>query len=411
MIHVHIGPSPLALGLLIPCTLEAGFDVYLIGRPGDTSPRQYGRVGTGPEDPLSYWTVEAFEGPTDYADLSQAMRARIEGNEPMLLTCSLREKIALRQSLVEDILRQRPSGTETVFLPCENAPAAAYQDLRDVCALTGAVALRTVVNRMCKEEKRDSEGCRMVSAHSLGEWLIERPSVHCEVLEHLEAVKEVEVIDDFEARQARKLWMVNGAHQALALMAWEGAEDAPEVPAVRPDRAAELIPESSVDDLRMALKDLEISSRLSHIHAAMDSALQAEFPGLVGNLDYGLRHVIAYAEHPDNVTRVLEAFRRQDLTKFITTMNVRLGRPAKICFRCGYSVSAFAFVFDVFESLAMSLDSFLDVESIRANPNLISPESDRRALEAYLELLRDWMSEEEAVERLGRLTSALASHR
>ena len=65
----------------------------------------------------------------------------------------------------------------------------------------------------------------MVSAHSLGEWLIESPAAPSPMLQALEAaVDEVELVIDYEARQARKLWMVNGAHQALALMAWDGTD-------------------------------------------------------------------------------------------------------------------------------------------------------------------------------------------
>ncbi len=405
MFHIQIGPSPLALGLLIPCTTAAGFSVCVIGRPGDESSNLYGLVGTGPEDLLSYPKVDWFEGPAGFADLDPEVRARIESDEPLLLTCTLREKIAERQPLVEELLRARPANAETIFLPCENAPHSTYAQLIEVCEETGAVALRTVVNRMCTEGKTDSENRRMVSAHQLGEWLIERPSGPSPMLDQLEVAPEVKRVDDYEARQARKLWMVNGAHQALALMAWEGTErtlGAIEKDGYRKRRS---------DDLRDAARGLRVSGRLSHLHAAMDTALTHVYPDLEGNLEYGLEHVVAYSEHPDSVKRVLGAFRREDLAPFIKTMEIRLARPAEICASLGHSVAPFTFVFDVFEYLALSLDAFLDVAAIRANLSQVDLRADERALEAYARLVKGWMSASEAQERVRRFASALASHR
>jgi hypothetical protein len=404
--HVHIGPSPLALGLLIPCAKAAGFAVYVIGRPGDDSPTQYGLVGTGPEDLLSYPRVDGFEGPGSFQELSEEVCQRVESQEPLLLTCTLREMIAERRPFVEAILQARPSAAETIFLPCENAPHEAYLQLSEVCEETGALALRTVVNRMCTEDKRDSEGRRMVAAHSLGEWLIERPPAPCPLLEALErAVDEVSQVDDYEARQARKLWMVNGAHQALALMAWAATERTLGV------IEKTYMPMRRSDDLRDAARGIRVSARLHHLHSTMDDALLHAYPSLRDNLEYGIEHVVAYSEHPDSVKRVLGAFRRQDLAPFIETMKVRLGRPAEISAQMDRSVSPFTFVMDVFENLALNLDAFLDVAEIRADLDLIDPNADERALAAYAQLLGGWTSATEVEERVQRLASAFASHR
>jgi len=407
MLHVHIGPSPLALGLLIPCTRAAGFGICVVGRPGDDSPAQYGLVGTGPEDLLSFPKVDAFEGPDTFKDFSDEMGRRITGREPLLLTCTLREMICSRRKLVEEILHARPAGAETVFLPCENAPHSDYGDLAVLCGQLEVLALRTVVNRMCTEGERDSQNRRMVSAHSLGEWLIERPPVPSPLLEELRkgAGGTVTLVDDFDARKARKLWMVNGAHQALAMMAWNATE-----------RALGVIesvdtPLRRSDDLRDAARGIRVSARLNYLHAAMDEALRHEYPSLSGNLEYGLEHVVAYSEHPDSVKRVLANFRRQNLEPFISTMGVRLGRPAEICASLGRSVAPYCFVMDVFESLVLSLDAFLDVAEIRRGSLKIDCEADERALAAYAQLLGGWQSAEEVEGRVERLASALASHR
>ncbi len=406
MFHIHIGPSPLALGLLIPCTAAADFGICVLGRPGDDSPTQYGLVGTGPEDLLTFPKVDVFEGPDEYSDLSEEVRRRIEGFEPLLLTCTLRKMIAERCPLVEAILRGRPSGAETVFLPCENAPHSTYAELTKVCEETGVLPLRTVVNRMCTERERDSENRRMVSAHPLGEWLIERPGQSSPLLDRLEdAVDEVMLVDDYDARKARKLWMVNGAHQALAMMAWDATERTLGVI----ERGGDVLLRRS-DDLREAARRQRVAGRLHHLHAAMDDALLSLYPSLDRNLEYGLEHVVAYSEHPDSVKRVLANFRRQDLEPFIETMKVRLGEPAEICGRLGRSVAPFTFVMDVFESLALSLDAFLDVAQIRLDPDCIDSEADERALAAYAQMLGGWLSAVEVEERVQRFASALASH-
>jgi hypothetical protein len=143
----------------------------------------------------------------------------------------------------------------------------------------------------------------------------------------------------------------------------------------------------------------------------MDDALAKEHPGLVDNLSYGVEHVVAYAEHPDSIKRVLEAFRRDNLTPFIETLNLRLAAPARVCFQMGRSVEPFTFVFDVFESLVADLDAYLDAESIRRAPGLIAPREDARAIDAYARLVEGWALEEEAAKRVARLTKALSAHR
>ena len=406
MLHIQIGPSPLALGLLVPITKAAGFAVCIVGRPGDDSPRRYGCAGTGPEGRLGYQAVEWFEGPKSLDDLPADLLARIEVDEPLLLTCTLRDRVDQRRGFIEALLRRRPGNAETVALACENAPHQLYDEIAQICDELGVHYLRTVVNRMCIKRPPDSDGRRMVFAHSLGEWLVERPSQPCSLLDALEQVEEFEVVDDLEARLARKLWMVNGAHQALALIAWEGNTGTLRVrfPDERAWREQE-------DDLRAAAQDRTVSARLDHLHGAMDDALSVKHPGLVDNLGYGVKHVVAYSEHPDSIKRVLGSFLRLELTPFIETLDVRLAQPARICAARAHSVASFGFVFNVFESLAANLDAFLDAKVVRANPGSIDPLDDLQAAEAYARLVDGWMPEKEATARVLRLAEGLADHR
>jgi hypothetical protein len=264
------------------------------------------------------------------------------------------------------------------------------------------------VNRMCIGLPADSEGRRVVSAHPLGEWLIERPDSSSELLQALEGVPEVEVVDDIDARHDRKLWMVNGGHQAVALMGRSAGVAALRIPRLE---QRQMSGRKVADDLRLAAGSRDVLVRLSHLHGAMNVALSARHPDLADSLDYGYEHVCAYGEHPDSINRVLAALTRSELTGFIRTLELRLAEPARICFEKKLPVRPFAFVFDVFEDLLEDLDAFVDADSIRRNPRLVTEEADARGLAAYGRLLVGWMSDQEARDRRRRFAEGLAISR
>jgi hypothetical protein len=403
VLHLQIGPSQLALGHLVPSTLAAGFDVCIIGKPGDRSPRKYGVAGSGPKGRLRYHTVQWFVGPDSLDDLPADLLSRIRSAEPALITCTLRDKIAARRPFIEELLAARKGGDETILLACENAPDRIYKEIAAACEAQRVTVLQTVVNRMCIARDRDSKGRRIVSAHELGEWLIERPEGPSALLGSLTIAEGVELVDDIEARHDRKLWMVNGAHQALALMGHEGRTG--------DLRLAEYEPDYGADDLRRYAQDPQVIALLTELHEAMDDVLGWKHPQLTGNLDYGKKHVIAYGEHDDSVDRVLGAFRRLNLAAFIGTLELRLAVPARICFREGRSVAPFDFVFDVFESLVENLDAFQDCGKIREDPDTFDPRVDEGAIAAYFRLVRGWHTDEQSEERVARFAEALALSR
>jgi hypothetical protein len=389
VLHVQFGPSPLALGLLIPASRAAAFDVAIIGRPGDRSPVRYGRSISGPHGRLVYTTVQWFEGPSTFDDLPDDLRARIASAEPLLVASTLRDQIIERTELVERVLRARPAGCETVVLACENAPHRAYNDIAGVADETGTLMLQTVVNRMCIASENDSDGRRLVSAHPLGEWLIERPARSMELLEQLATATEVEIVDDISARHDRKLWMVNGAHQALALMARR----------------------ANHPDLPLAARDPTVAARVSHIHAAMNDALEKVHPELSDNLDYAVAHVQAYSEHPDSINRVLGQFNRSRLASFFVMLDDRLGRPARICARNGVSTAPFVAVINQLDQLLANVDAYQDAESLRNGIAGIDPDRDVEAVRAYEDLLTDWMADQEIARRARYVEAVLAQHR
>jgi hypothetical protein len=390
MNHVQIGPSALAHGLLIPCTLALGFKVAIIGRVGDDGPAEYvqenSRTGEKETRP-----VDLVEGPDRLADASPAFRAMVEEDEPLLVTCTLRDAIVDRRDLVVELLEARPAGAETVFAACENSPHEVYEEIEKICKANGIVSLKTVVNRMCREEeKRDDTNRRVILAHPLGELVFEQPPRSLALLEALGRLEEVEVVEEFDARKDRKIWMVNGVHLALALMA----------------RAAPQGEPAGFDLARAAMRP-EVLVQLAQLHGPMDEALRRKHPGLTENLKYGRDHVLAYMEHPDYVARVLSGFKRQDLAPFIGTMEERIGAPARVCFQANCSREAFEPVLDVFEDLVKDPDAFVDAADIRADPSLVDEGADRRALEAYERFLTGWMPVAIVEARVARLALAL----
>lgn len=393
MLHLNVGPSALALGLLIPIALDAGFEVCVIGKPGEANPKVFGISGSGRGGRLGFREVGWFEGAHVLQDLPSELVDRIR-REPLLITASLRQAIRKRYTFIVEVLEHRDVGAETIFLACENAPDPAYDKVRETCQRTGALMLRTVVNRMCVTLDRDSDNRRTVSAHRLGEWLVERPAGErpSTLLNSLSQVEGFELVDDIEARNDRKLWMVNGAHQALALMARQG----------KADHRLE-----DGDDLRAAL-DPVAAARLGHLHNAMNEALRIVHPHLEDNIYYSLQHVEAYAEHPDSVARVLNAFRRLNLVPFIRALDERIAAPARICHERELSVDPFKHVVAVFLELVANIDAFED--NIEARTTRIEVATDIATVAHFNRMLSPWVGE-----TIGKQTAhfaqLLADHR
>lgn len=400
MLLLNIGPSPLALGLIVPMSIDAEFDVCVVGRPENTDPPKVFRLSvSGPGGRLEYRAVSWWEGARTVAELPRDLVDRLASEEELLVTGSLRGAISERHEFIAEVLRLRPAQAETIVLACENAPHGDYEKVRDACAQTGVLMLDTVVNRMCVEERRDNDRRRMVSVHRLREWLVERPpgATRSRLLEALCAVEGFEVVDDVRARHARKLWMVNGAHQALALAARHGGGD---------HRLQDWL-QGGGDELREGLTS-RVSAWLGRLHYAMNEALRSEYPSLSDSIEYGDRHVRAYSEHSDSVARVLGAFQRLDLVPFIDALEERIAAPARICHRCGLSLEPFERVIAIFLELVASIDAFEDNEELRATP--IDAVADLATVERFREMLTPWHGE--AVDKLTtHFAQLLADHR
>jgi hypothetical protein len=135
MLLLNIGPSPLALGLIVPMSIDAEFDVCVVGRPENTDPPKVFRLSvSGPGGRLEYRAVSWWEGARTVAELPRDLVDRLASEEELLVTGSLRGAISERHGFIAEVLRLRPAQAETIVLACENAPHGDYEKVRDVCA-------------------------------------------------------------------------------------------------------------------------------------------------------------------------------------------------------------------------------------------------------------------------------------
>jgi hypothetical protein len=225
LLHVHIGPSPLGLALILPLAREAGFETCLIGRedspplPCDPQGRPtYGLRWEGVEKQGETRTVRWDCRPGCGADLPEEVRQALGSKRPVLITATLRtEGIEARHPLIGELLELRPNNAETVVMPCENKVPEAWRKIEAACGTRGALYLAPLVNRIAVPVACSQPGARITRTHPVGEWLVGPVDGHSQILDALARNQEFAVVDDLEMRKLRKLHLVNGAHLAIAI--------------------------------------------------------------------------------------------------------------------------------------------------------------------------------------------------
>lgn len=389
VVHIHFGPSKLALGLVLPIAVELGLSTHLIGRPGIGARPAFG-VSLVPSLPISFFPLASFTGPRTLAEVDPRIAGALQDGDPMLITTTLREGIVECCGLMRELLAARGADDETVFIACENSPHPKYEELREEFEPAGIQFLGTVVNRICPKFLPPSHGRRVVLAHELGEWLIETPPRPGEIAELLEQSGFVTFHAELEALEERKRWLVNGGQLYLAMLAHHAGE------------------ESLTRAANTPLRD-----PMTHFHAEVNRVLEARHPALTGNLDYALAHGEAFCEVADDVPRMV-AMQRADLTPFFQTFNRRIGEPARLAVELngGHTPEIFMHALATLDSL-LEKDRAYDFSDPRdpSRPAVLSAETDARAVEAYSAALKGWVAQRTIEEGKCRLEVILRSHR
>lgn len=403
MLAIHIGPGPLALGLILPCLEQAGFEVCLVGRDDTDEPeRVHYMLGPtdGTVDLTERCVAHACKASTT-AQLPVAVQQRLGSGEPLLITCALGTKgkgAAAGAGLVSQILEQRPPDAETVVVLCENDRIPAYDALEQRDGQR-VVVCRSVVDRVCTwhddEHKRDELGRRAVRAHPVGEWIIGHPDPSSPLMAALLRADEVAVVavTELAGYEDRKLWTVNGLHIVLALIARRTNLDAP-------GKRKDLLP--------LTARHAEFQEIASQVLPAIEAALAHRHDGMPRDDAYGLERVRVFCEAPDHIERVLSSLVRADLREFMVRFDRRICDAARAAHAAGRDVSVFR------QIVAVTLQVLDDLRSYYPSKEHASQESpsaaiDELVVEAFEHALRGWLSDDERrarVERLRRLLEA-----
>lgn len=389
VVHIHVGPSKLGLGLVASTTAQLRMEVHIVGRPGPDSTPRFG-VSLVPNLPIAFHDVASFTGPETFKEAGPALREAVMRDGPLLVTCTLRDGIVDRYQFVRELLLARGDG-ETVFIACENSPHEAYGRLRQEFEPGGVRFLDTVVNRICPKFIRISGPRRIVRAHKLGEWLIEERLDDSAVIECLTGSDFVLLEPELEPFKRRKRWQVNGGQLLLAMLAHQAGES----------------------DLLRATRTPGVLSPVDHFHAEVNRVLLARYPQLDGNLEFAMKHVKAFCEITDDVARMI-AVQREDLSPFFRTFESRIAEPARLATEMAGGSTP-----EIFELALAVLDELLAEPraydwSSRADPDVpakLDEATDRNAVKTYEQMLEGWQSSEAMEERVERLEAILSSHR
>jgi hypothetical protein len=403
MLCLHLGPGRLGLGLIVEQLDEVSFSVCLLGSPdADREERkQFGLSFIDPDIGLEYRDVEWAGNAVAVEDLPPDVLARVDGPEPLLITCALRENIARRADWIIELVRRRPDGAETVLLACENDPAVAY----DQIAREAGDALKTypcVVDRICAwpshasidehghrvliSHPRDEEDRRVVSVHPVGEWII---SVQGEIPATLRKLSDASLVTvthlESAGFKARKRWSVNGVHMVLALIArLEGVDILP-----------------LERDYEQTF--LTLAAPLMH---QISSGVAARWPELPLEEDYVSSRITAFLESPDETARILERHLvRADLRPFMRRLQERLGEAARAAHDAGEDCEPF------YQVMALVVIVLSDLSRYYPDDRgTLDQAVDDEAVELFASVLDGWLDEERASDLLATLRRALSGH-
>jgi hypothetical protein len=300
--------------------------VCLVGRSGgDPERTTFGLTGDHHASGSSYREVRWATNARTLRELPDEVQAGVAGHQPLLITAALGSGIAQAAPLIEELASARPPAAETVLLACENDPGSEYEALagRHADRLTYSSCL---VDRICgwpSSGQRDHAQRRVVVHNATGEWIIPVVGPCPAVLARLRRAPLVRVLNGrIDGWKARKLWIVNGLHIVLALIARRaGVERLP---------LTGNLQQAFVQSVRSLVEPIAAGVR----HA---------FPDVPVDDAYVEQRIGAFCESSDTTRRLLgDHLVRADLRTFMERLDRRIGDAARAAHRAGQDCGPFA---------------------------------------------------------------------
>jgi hypothetical protein len=394
-VHIHVGPSPLGLGLPVAVSLGvAGLETHIVGKPYCRHPNYFSRTvyyRSGSQTVESRIPVASFTSANEDV-IPPEIASAVSGAAFVLITVSLRDAVADRAGLILRVIDQIPLSAEVVFIACENTLTDAHKSLIE--ALPSRVRhLRCVVDRVCTWEARaDSQRRppepRHVVYHEVGEWVIEQPASASKLTRLLGSSPEVRFVAacDLHQYEARKAWFVNGMHTDFAIRG----------------RAA------NQPDLRLVANDPELLGMLQATIDTMQIALELRH-GMHVPSDWALDRLRVVSQLPDSCDRILESLTRADPGAFLTSFEKRIGEPARLA-------SSVRPIPASLESLAYDLSEILqdgeqysDWHALESHE--LTEDRDAAAVSAFRHAMKGWMPAAFVGREARRLERSLLSQR
>jgi hypothetical protein len=388
---VLIGPGCLGLGLIAPITHACGFEIHLVGRPGGTGVPEFEYTLLGGEDESPrLLRAHAFHCPPR-AVVPYELRAALSDADVVLITTTVRQDVVDRVEFVHALVDACASGSEVVFVACENRLTQGHKDLHEQLPARGVHCLTTVVDRVCRERERFApDKPRRVICHTHGEWVIESAHHAPAFTRVVSRAPEVsfESKERVSAEHARKRLLMNGTHFAVGLLAHEAGEVSMEVAANDPRvlRFAALLLGEFYEVLKPDYDDEETQLR-------------------------GLRALQVTCTFKDDVPRVMSRFRRGSLDGFFEVFEELIASPARRRATGATAPEPFPTLARALVAIIVRGDSYADADDLERGRVKLTDEADRSTVAAFRTACTGWMPKSWIDAHAGRVARALRSQR
>lgn len=381
--HIHLGAGCLGLGLVVSSSCRAGLDVHVVVAEDRSLPRpptfELDVVGgANGSRAIEAYTVAGFWQASSLEQLPDALREVLLHSDHLLLTTSLTTRgFTAAQPFVLEMLDARAvagHARSTTFIAAENDPGPTWEPFQRAVRDRGVRVCRTMVNRYCPL-KTDEFGPRRVRVDVEQEWVIELTRLPIPPpLAALAALPHVELVTNSDVFEKRKLWLINGSHLALAIMA-------------RSTRNVQEMNLAAAEPGRMRWV-LALQHELADVLREMELALGDEAA-------YGSRHFASVLRHEDKVGRILRRLVRHDLVPFFEDFRLKLGEAMLWqVTRSGGLSRTFREVLDELQKLLLNFDAFEDAADIREGVLWMSNDVDQASLAAYGAMIGELMPAE-----------------